>query len=102
MYMRRAAQPNAVSFHAVTRAAWSEFKVAADYSTGMGEVMRGTERPPRGFVGEELGFGLGNGPSLLFTMAKVQQKSRRRRSGREWQRVLREAVDVARKSAKAA
>ena len=46
-------------YRALVRGAWFERKVAADYSTGMGEGMRGTHYPPRAWVVDELGLGGG-------------------------------------------
>jgi hypothetical protein len=110
-------------FHAITREAWREFKTASDYSTGMGEVTRGTSHPPGGFVQEELGFGTCMGPSMLFvfqTRAHADQAhlrvalrteksagaraierlrtgyaQRKRKSAADYARLLRRAVGVA-------
>lgn len=52
----------------ITRLAWLEAKIATDYSTGLGEVARGTYHPPGGFVSVECGFGFAEGPSIMATM----------------------------------
>src|SRR4051794_27100221 len=86
------------NFHAFTRRMWSEFKTAADYATGMSEPTRATFAPPLGFVREELGFGVDTsekcGPACrcnamhALPEAQVAKVQRKRRTGREWQRML--------------
>ncbi len=61
MSQRSTEVAGAAAFHTLTRDLWLEFKVASDYSTGVGAVTRGTVVPPSGFVRDDLGFGL-DGP----------------------------------------
>ena len=59
--------------------AWREAKETADVHHLLGEVQRGTVRPPAGFVAVELGFGLLQGPSIVTTMQDLEKTNRRNR-----------------------
>lgn len=65
-----------LSKRALANAAWLEWKVATDYSTGLGEVARATPHPPGGFVEIGLGFGFGEGPSLMATLDSMARAAR--------------------------
>jgi hypothetical protein len=56
--------------------AWREAKASADVHHLLGEVCRGTVRPPAGFVAVELGFGLLEGPSIIATMQDLDKTNR--------------------------
>ena len=80
------------------RAAWSEYKITADYQGRLGEVARATDYPPGGFVAVELGFAIGEGPSLLFALQKprmVPARSGKRLTGARAQRLARRLVAAA-------
>ena len=103
MSKQSATRLGAALFHDFTRDLWFEFKVAADYTTGMSEPTRGTLRPPGGFVQNELGFGADSpdkcGPGCRCTAARsVQAKggpSRRSRSHRDWNTLVAHATAAA-------
>lgn len=91
--------------------AWRESKETADVHHLLGEVRRGTVRPPAGFVATELGFGALEGPSIISTMqdldrinrahrhelARATKTERRRRmTGARVQRAVRAIVAAAR------
>lgn len=90
-------------FHRHTLAMWREFKVAADYSTGMSDTTRGTCTPPPGFVSQELGFGIDTSEKCaagcrcnsMRPTSTVYVKQRQRRDENYWQRVVSEARDRA-------
>jgi hypothetical protein len=60
--------------------AWREAKETADVHCLLGEVRRGTVRPPAGFVAVELGFGLLEGPSIITTMQDLERTNRAHRN----------------------
>ncbi len=98
---------SATSFHQFTRAMWFEFKIAADYSTGMSEATRGTTNPPGGFVRNELGFGIDSAdkcsPGCRCTPLRRTKYAGKRtkspRSGKDWQNLVAGAVAAARQAA---
>lgn len=63
----------------VASAAWREYKVSLAAQGAAGEEMLAMSRPPSGFVAVELGFGFGEGPSLLATMQDIDRAQERRR-----------------------
>jgi hypothetical protein len=94
--------------------AWREAKATADVHHLLGEVQRGTVRPPAGFVAIELGFGMLEGPSIISTMQDLDKTNRRNRrqlaeterkvkrprmTGARAQRAVRALVKTARMSA---
>jgi len=89
-------------FKAITKAAWSEFKTAADYSTGMGEVMRATTHPPRAFLEEELGFGAGCGTTLIRSLVEVAPRTEKRLADERNRRERREHVQAQEREAASA
>ncbi len=60
------------------RAAWSEFKNTLDVQGALGPVARGTVAPPGGFVAQELGYALEDGPSLGAALVDLAEDNRRR------------------------
>lgn len=52
----------------VSAAAWREYKESRAAQGAAGEEMLAMLRPPGGFVAVELGFGFGEGPSILATL----------------------------------
>jgi len=60
----------------IARAAWFSYKVSKGAHGEASETMLGMVRPPSGFVAIELGFGFGEGPSIMATLSDVMQASR--------------------------
>lgn len=61
----------------VARAAWFEYKVTKAAAGLATEAMLGAEEPPAEFVDVELGFALGEGPSLMATLDDVAHAAAR-------------------------
>ena len=58
------------------RWAWREWKTSRAYRHADEELFA-RARPPRWFIDSELGFGLGQGPSIAYTAAVLEQSNRR-------------------------
>jgi hypothetical protein len=84
MTQRSGGRP-ASDFRVLVNGLWFEAKVAADYSTGIADELRALAHAPRWFVNEELGFGIGCGPSVLWNAQRAHkdQQARRREIDRE-------------------
>lgn len=67
------------SFGTLVRVAWREAKVNASAQGAATEPMLGAAYPPRAFIEEELGFGMGEGPSLQVTLIHLEAHNRRAR-----------------------
>ena len=66
---------------ALVRVAYLEFKITKQISTGCGDAFLAQgSRAPAGFVREELGFGIGAGPSLMETLSCLETANARRRA----------------------
>ena len=59
-------------------AAYEEYKVTRQCSTGNGELYVAQAGVPGWFVHTELGFGIGEGPSLRYTLAMLPVENPRR------------------------
>jgi len=57
----------------VARLAWREAKATADVHHSLGEIRRAVDYPPGYFIEVELGFGLGEGPSIIATMQDLDR-----------------------------
>jgi len=63
------------------RAAYLEYKITKQVSTGCGEAFLAQgPRAPGGFIREELGFGAGEGPSLELTLNHLDTINARHRA----------------------
>ena len=60
----------------VQRAAWREWKHALAYS-GLVEEVHALAKPPRWFVGIELGYDVGEAPSLSQTLDWLERANQR-------------------------
>ena len=86
-------------WRALLRACWLEFKLAVQYHGATPDTLLGTVECPAGFANEELGFGSGCGPSILFTLNKLARqranKSRRTKklTVREWSERLADRIE---------
>lgn len=67
------------SFRRLVDAAWREVKVNASVAGSATEPMLGNAHAPSGFVHVELGFGVGEGPSLQVTLLHLERGNRTRR-----------------------
>lgn len=61
----------------VIRAAWFEYKTSKHIAGLATEPMLGAFRPPGAFIDVELGFGFGEGPSIMATLDGVSRATAR-------------------------
>ncbi len=63
----------------VAALAWREAKATADVHHLLGEVCRAMDSPPASFINEELGFGFGEGPSIISTLQDLDRTNKAHR-----------------------
>ena len=64
----------------VTELAWFEYKVARQMATGNGDAYAAQWHIPGWFVFDELGFGHGQAPSIVYTLLNLAKINRRHRA----------------------
>lgn len=79
LYMPRTDAPRLPNYRTLVDAAWREQKVNASVAGSATDPMLGAARPPAGFIAVELGFGVGEGPSLQVTLLHLERGNRTRR-----------------------
>ena len=60
----------------LAKMAWDEYRITRQFSTGNGEPWCYEPNPPGWFVKFELGFGLGQGPSILMEQQRMREGDR--------------------------
>ena len=69
--------PRPLTRRQISHLAWQEYKITKATAGNASEALLASDHAPSGFVAVELGFGLGEGPSLSATMQNVEALNRK-------------------------